>query len=75
MGRPRAFPVPLMGAGPSPVMGAWLGVGLLAGIIRCRPILRVDVRASPLPGHFPPPPRHPRPNFPPISGVSGRPGP
>jgi hypothetical protein len=25
-----AFPVPLVGVGPSPILGAWLGVGLLA---------------------------------------------
>lgn len=27
-----AFPVPLMGLGMSPIIGAWLGVGLLAGL-------------------------------------------
>ncbi len=27
-----AFPVPLMGLGMSPILGAWLGVGLLAGL-------------------------------------------
>jgi hypothetical protein len=34
-----AFPVPLLGVGPSPIVGAWLGVGLLAGmrvVGRCR---------------------------------------
>ena len=31
-----AFPVPFMGVGPSPILGAWLGVGLLAGLIRNR---------------------------------------
>lgn len=32
-----AFPVPLIGVGMSPVIGAWLGVGLLAGLLRERP--------------------------------------
>jgi len=31
-----AFPVPFMGVGPSPLLGAWLGVGLLAGLKRNR---------------------------------------
>jgi len=29
-----AFPVPLVGMGPSPILGAWLGVGLLAAAAR-----------------------------------------
>jgi len=29
-----AFPVPLVGIGMSPIVGAWLGVGLLAGAVR-----------------------------------------
>ncbi|MET0272209.1 MAG: hypothetical protein ABW360_04405 [Phenylobacterium sp.] len=29
-----AFPVPLVGVGLSPILGAWLGVGLLAGLAR-----------------------------------------
>jgi hypothetical protein len=29
-----AFPVPLVGIGVSPILGAWLGVGLLAGLAR-----------------------------------------
>lgn len=29
-----AFPVPLVGMGMSPILGAWLGVGLLAGLQR-----------------------------------------
>lgn len=29
-----AFPVPLVGVGLSPILGAWLGVGLLAGLVR-----------------------------------------
>lgn len=29
-----AFPVPLVGVGLSPIIGAWLGVGLLAGLIK-----------------------------------------
>lgn len=29
-----AFPVPLVGIGMSPILGAWLGVGLLAGELR-----------------------------------------
>lgn len=33
-----AFPVPFMGVGPSPILGAWLGVGLLAGLIRNGPV-------------------------------------
>jgi hypothetical protein len=28
-----AFPVPFAGIGPSPILGAWLGIGLLAGLI------------------------------------------
>lgn len=31
-----AFPVPLVGIGMSPIIGAWLGVGLLAGLLRRR---------------------------------------
>lgn len=31
-----AFPVPLAGMGMSPILGAWLGVGLLAAIMRVR---------------------------------------
>lgn len=31
-----AYPVPLAGVGVSPVLGAWLGVGLLAGVMRRR---------------------------------------
>lgn len=31
-----AYPVPLVGVGVSPVLGAWLGVGLLAGVMRRR---------------------------------------
>lgn len=27
-----AFPTPLVGIGVSPILGAWLGVGLLAGV-------------------------------------------
>ena len=27
-----AFPAPLLGLGMSPIIGAWLGVGLLAGL-------------------------------------------
>lgn len=29
-----AFPVPFVGIGLSPILGAWLGVGLLAGVLR-----------------------------------------
>jgi hypothetical protein len=29
-----AFPVPFAGIGPSPVLGAWLGIGLLAALAR-----------------------------------------
>jgi cell division protein FtsW (lipid II flippase) len=29
-----AFPVPFLGIGPSPIIGAWLGVGLLASLLR-----------------------------------------
>jgi hypothetical protein len=29
-----AFPVPLVGVGLSPIVGAWLSVGLLAGLAR-----------------------------------------
>lgn len=29
-----AFPVPLVGMGMSPIIGAWLGVGLLGGLLR-----------------------------------------
>jgi hypothetical protein len=32
-----AFPVPLVGIGLSPILGAWLGVGLLAGLVRLDP--------------------------------------
>ena len=32
-----AFPVPLMGLGMSPIIGAWLGVGLLAGLREAAP--------------------------------------
>jgi hypothetical protein len=32
-----AFPVPLAGIGMSPIVGAWLGVGLLAGLSAARP--------------------------------------
>jgi hypothetical protein len=39
-----AFPVPFMGVGPSPLLGAWLGVGLLAGLDRNR--LRQPHRAE-----------------------------
>jgi hypothetical protein len=28
------FPVPFLGIGPSPIIGAWLGVGLLASLLR-----------------------------------------
>ncbi|MBX7249245.1 MAG: hypothetical protein K1X35_09420 [Caulobacteraceae bacterium] len=28
-----AFPVPLVGVGMSPILGAWLGMGLLAGVV------------------------------------------
>ena len=31
-----AYPVPLAGIGMSPIVGAWLGVGLLAGLIRAQ---------------------------------------
>ncbi|MBX9616340.1 MAG: hypothetical protein K2X25_12155 [Caulobacteraceae bacterium] len=31
-----AFPVPLVGMGMSPVLGGWLGIGLLAGLIRLK---------------------------------------
>lgn len=31
-----AFPVPFAGIGMSPIIGAWLGVGLLAGMVRGR---------------------------------------
>ena len=31
-----AFPVPLVGVGMSPILGAWLGVGLLAATARAR---------------------------------------
>jgi len=31
-----AFPVPLIGVGPSPVIGAWLGVGLLCAGLKTR---------------------------------------
>ena len=31
-----AFPVPLVGVGMSPILGAWLGVGLLAAATRAR---------------------------------------
>lgn len=31
-----AFPVPLVGIGMSPIIGAWLGAGLLAGLLRQR---------------------------------------
>jgi hypothetical protein len=30
------FPVPWIGVGPSPVLGAWLALGLLAGLMRRR---------------------------------------
>lgn len=42
-----AFPVPLVGVGMSPVLGFWLGVGLLAAAQR---ISRSDVSASPASG-------------------------
>ncbi len=29
-----AFPVPLVGIGMSPILGTWLGVGLLAALLR-----------------------------------------
>lgn len=29
-----AFPVPFLGIGPSPIIGSWIGIGLLAGIQR-----------------------------------------
>ncbi len=29
-----AFPVPLVGVGVSPIIGSWLGIGLLAGLLR-----------------------------------------
>jgi hypothetical protein len=32
-----AFPVPLVGVGLSPILGAWLGVGLLAGVLKGPP--------------------------------------
>lgn len=32
-----AFPMPLLGIGMSPIVGFWLGVGLLAAQIRCAP--------------------------------------
>jgi len=32
-----AFPVPLVGMGMSPILGAWLGVGLLAALTRLSP--------------------------------------
>jgi cell division protein FtsW (lipid II flippase) len=32
-----AFPVPLVGVGLSPILGAWLGVGLLAAVARAQP--------------------------------------
>lgn len=28
-----AFPVPILGVGPSPMVGAWLGMGVLAGVV------------------------------------------
>ena len=33
-----AFPVPLVGVGMSPILGAWLGVGLLAAMTRARTV-------------------------------------
>ena len=44
-----AFPVPFMGVGPSPILGAWLGVGLLAGLIRASPapVAAAGRRATP----------------------------
>lgn len=35
-----AFPVPFAGIGMSPIVGAWLGVGLLAGMVGTRPVGR-----------------------------------
>jgi hypothetical protein len=29
-----AFPVPFVGIGVAPILGAWLGAGLLAGLMR-----------------------------------------
>jgi hypothetical protein len=36
-----AYPVPLVGVGLSPILGAWIGVGLLAGLMR-QPAWRIS---------------------------------
>lgn len=42
-----AFPVPLVGVGLSPVLGAWLGVGMLAGLARKAAYLLPEGKTAP----------------------------